>query len=284
VPKTGTVAAPEELDFRGEIGRRRVVPGFVLTELRHRRGSKSRSHAHRLAYFSALVSGTYAERESGRETVYRIGDVRFHPAEYFHGDEIGSAGARFLCVELASEGSAALPGAALAAPRMSGPSSDVARLAASIRREMRSGDAASDLVLEGLALQLVGALVRLPVESRLPRWLARVAERIREESARPLRAADLAAEAGVHPVHLARAFRRHYHRTIGEAVRRARVDAVLRMLGSGAVSLAAAAADAGFSDQSHMSRAFRRETGMSPAEYRRALSERPRDVRIRPER
>jgi len=283
MPETAPPPAPEDPGFRGEIARKRVVPGFVLTQLRHRRPSRSRSHAHRLAYFSALTAGSYAERDGGRELSYRVGDVRFHPSGFLHGDEIGATGARFLCVEIEPGGPAALPGGALSVPVLSSPSSEVSRLTGSIRSEMKSRDAGSDLVLEGLALQLVGALARLPIERRAPRWLARVAERIREEGARPLRVGDLAAGAGVHPVHLARAFRRHFHSTIGDALRRARVEGVRRALEGEGVAISAAAADAGFSDQSHMSRVFRRETGMSPGEYRRACREKSSGVRSGPE-
>jgi AraC family transcriptional regulator len=258
---------PPAPGFRGEVTIRRAVPGFVLTELRHRSPSRNASHEHGRAYFSRLTSGSYRERDAGGEISYSLGSVRFHPAAYRHGDEVGPGGARFLCVEIEED---AFPdiSSSKRVPRLAPPASETARLASAISRELRLGGPASDIVLEGFALQMLGEFARLPSEERVPAWLRRVAERLREESARPLRLGELAAGAGVHPVHLARSFRRHYHRSIGEEMRRHRVEAVRAAIARGNVSLCDAAADAGFADQSHMSRVFRRVVGMSPREYR----------------
>jgi AraC-like DNA-binding protein len=83
---------------------------------------------------------------------------------------------------------------------------------------------------------------------------------------------------------LARAYRRHYHRSVGEELRRLRVDAVRAKIASGDFSLAAAAAESGFADQSHMSRVFRRLAGMSPGEFRELSRRRAADVYGVPER
>lgn len=264
--------------FRGELVCRRAVPGFVLTELRHRGPSRNTLHDHGRAYFSRLTSGSYLERDAAGNFPYRVGAVRFHPESYRHGDEIGPAGARFLCIELEENTGRDLSALRRLTPRMAHPASETARLAFAINREMHAGALASDFVLEGFALQMLGSFLRLPVEEEVPAWLRRVAERLREESSQLLRLRDLAAGAGVHPVHLARAFRRHFHRSIGEELRRHRIDAVREALARGENSLSAVAADAGFADQSHMSRVFRRLTGMSPREYRARLRRKATDV------
>lgn len=258
---------PRAPGFRGEVTIRRSVPGFVLTELRHRSPSRNASHDHGRAYFSRLTSGSYRETDAAGEISYSVGGVRFHPAGFRHGDEIGPGGARFLCVEIEEDTIPDLPSLRRFA-RLAPPASETARLASAISRELRIGGPAGELVLEGFALQMLGEFARLPVEETVPAWLRRVADRLREESPRPLRLDELAAGAGVHPVHLARSFRRHYHRSIGEELRRHRIEAVRAALVRGNVSLCDAAAAAGFADQSHMSRVFRRLTGMSPREYR----------------
>lgn len=254
-------------DFRGEVVGRRRFAGFIVTELRHRRPSRNASHEHGLSYFSLLTRGEYVERDAAGEIVYRRGAVRFHPAGYRHGDEIGPSGASFLCIELSTDLTDEISGLN-GAPRLEPPASKIARLSLAMNREMRANDGVSNFLLEGLAMQLVGTFLRLPVESRIPPWLRRVADHLREESSRSLSLGELALEAGVHPVHLARSFRRHYHRSIGEELRRHRVEAVQAAIVRGDVSLCDAAAAAGFADQSHMSRIFRRLTGMSPREYR----------------
>jgi AraC family transcriptional regulator len=70
-------------------------------------------------------------------------------------------------------------------------------------------------------------------------------------------------------VHLARAFRRHYGCTPGDYVRKLRVESACRRLATSDAPLIEVALSAGFSDQSHFRRAFRRQVRMMPGEFRR---------------
>ncbi|HEX3671781.1 MAG TPA: helix-turn-helix transcriptional regulator, partial [Candidatus Cybelea sp.] len=74
-----------------------------------------------------------------------------------------------------------------------------------------------------------------------------------------------------HPTHLCRAFRRFRGHTISDAVTGARVQYVARRLADSGESLAEIAADAGFTDQSHMTHVFKRATGSSPGDHRRGV-------------
>jgi AraC family transcriptional regulator len=73
---------------------------------------------------------------------------------------------------------------------------------------------------------------------------------------------------GVHPVHLAGAFRKQYHCTIGDYRRRLRVEFACREICKPDASLAQIAFAAGFANQAHFSRVFKRLTGATPGEYR----------------
>ena len=84
--------------------------------------------------------------------------------------------------------------------------------------------------------------------------------------------AELAAGVGVHPVTLARAFRRTFGCTIGEYLRRLRIERAAEQLATGTQPLAEIALAAGFADQSHFSNVFRRRVGMSPSAYRREVA------------
>lgn len=72
----------------------------------------------------------------------------------------------------------------------------------------------------------------------------------------------------MNPVYLARAFRKRYGCLPAEYVRRLRVEAASEALARSGRPLAQVALEAGFTDQSHFSRQFRRLTGMSPGRYR----------------
>jgi AraC family transcriptional regulator len=99
----------------------------------------------------------------------------------------------------------------------------------------------------------------------------RARERLRDAPADGVSIAAIAAEAGVHPVHLARMFRACYGTSPGSYARRVRLDRAAERLAATDVPLAEVATDAGFADQSHFTRAFRRHTGLPPGRYRRRM-------------
>ena len=84
-----------------------------------------------------------------------------------------------------------------------------------------------------------------------------------------LTADDLAAAAGCSRYAAYRAFRQAYGLSPSDYQRQLRVRAARRLLSAG-VAPASAAAEAGFADQAHLTRWFRRYYGVTPAAYRAA--------------
>ncbi len=76
---------------------------------------------------------------------------------------------------------------------------------------------------------------------------------------------------GVHPDHLARAFRLRFGAPIGSYLRRLRLDWAAMRLETGDEGISAVALRAGFADQSHFTRTFKRHTGLTPQAYRRTF-------------
>ncbi|HYE94405.1 MAG TPA: helix-turn-helix transcriptional regulator, partial [Terriglobales bacterium] len=104
-----------------------------------------------------------------------------------------------------------------------------------------------------------------------PPWLARAVDYLEGEiaaGAASVRVRDAAAAAGVHPVHLTRAFRRRFGCTVTAWARRRRVHRTAAELVDARGTLSTVAHGRGFADQSHMNRVFRRETGLLPAAFR----------------
>jgi AraC family transcriptional regulator len=80
----------------------------------------------------------------------------------------------------------------------------------------------------------------------------------------------LAAEERMHPVALARAFRRHLGCSLTAYRRRARIRRAVELLSSTRMPLADVAMESGFTDQSHLCRIFRSDVGVTPAFFRSA--------------
>lgn len=100
-----------------------------------------------------------------------------------------------------------------------------------------------------------------------PRWLDVVERRIREETA--TKVSELARRTGLHPSWLGTAYRRATGESLQQAAARHRVEGAARLLRETDDSEARIAVAAGFCDQSHMIRTFRRVLGRLPSAVRR---------------
>ena len=98
--------------------------------------------------------------------------------------------------------------------------------------------------------------------------MARALEYLRERFSLPVRNAELARHAGVSLRVLERRFREAFCLSPQQYLRRLRVRMACHPLVYSEQSIAEVAAAHGFCDQSHFGREFRRETGMTPREYR----------------
>jgi AraC family transcriptional regulator len=64
-------------------------------------------------------------------------------------------------------------------------------------------------------------------------------------------------------------FRQHFHCTVGDYVRRLRVEYAIHLLSTSDMSAAWIAHTVGFADQSHFCRTFKRLTGMTPLQFQK---------------
>jgi AraC family transcriptional regulator len=257
----------------GQVIRTRRTGRFVFRESRYRESLRMPRHYHPEPYFSYIAEGDVSER-GGCEIDHGPGSVHFHPAGDPHSVRLGRGGAT--CVSIILPSDLAQLGARRGGPPRSLPMTPASWIARRCQRELRATDSASDLALEALALELVAALLRAqaPGERTAPRWLHDVRDHLHAHCLERVRLADLSALAGIHEVHLVRAFRRHFGATPGAYVRELRIEHARLGLGDRERPIADLALEAGFSSQAHFTRVFHRLVGTTPAAYRRSLAAR----------
>jgi AraC-like DNA-binding protein len=239
--------------------------GLTFSETRHSPGARLAAHAHTAAYFCLVRRGGFRERWRHGSAEQTAGDVIFRAAAEEHENVFGADGARCFNVAL---GGRLLEGLAPDADRVRPGSARVRAILACLCREV-CGRAPSRLVAEGLVYQALGeAFQRGAPDGR--DWLDHVRDAIEKRFDRPLGIRALAAEVGVHPAHLSRAFHRRFGAPVLSYVRATRVRAAREMLRASDRPLADVAALTGFADQSHLTRVFKRVTGVTPGRYRRS--------------
>jgi AraC family transcriptional regulator len=257
-------------NYHGKTFLSREVGGFTVREMTHPPGLRVPKHAHERAHLAFVLRGEFTERCEGKTLECRPLSVSFLPPGLSHADDF-SGGAHSLLVDIASSRFERLRSVVSLREPVFSRGGDAAWLMMRLYREAGATDEASALAVEGLALEILALLSRGrtdPTGSRPPRWLTEAQELIHARFRTTTTHEELANAVGVHPVYLAGEFRKHFGSTIGTYIRRLRVEHASRELVTSDRALVEIALAAGFADQSHFSKVFKRLACMTPSQFR----------------
>ena len=199
-------------------------------------------HRHRFGYIAVVLRGGYREAGLSGRLKLEAGDVVIHRAFDSHLDHVAAGGAGVLNLPLPD--GAALP----AAFRISDPDW-IARVAE------------RDCMAAALSLVPVDAV------ARADDWPDDLAAEL--ESGGEILLRTWANEKGLAPETVSRGFRSAYGITPAAFRAELRTHRALELVCRSGAPLAAIAADCGFADQPHLTRAIARLTGQAPGFWRR---------------
>jgi AraC family transcriptional regulator len=130
---------------------------------------------------------------------------------------------------------------------------------------------ADPLLMECAGLEILGFVRNGPawIPRGRPNYLRDVVADLRANISRKRGIAAIARDVSFSPIRLVRSFRRAYGISLAHFMRILQMQHALKLLGDPTLSISAVAAEAGFSDQSHMTRAFAQTYGLTPAVLRR---------------
>ena len=249
------------------------LDGFEITEAWFPAAAVLPRHAHDRACVAVMMDGFFDLRLTGK--VYRCIPASIYRAgRETNANFMGPRGAHVvvvqpdpLCADLLQ------PFAGMLGRAAHCHHAGLADRASRLSQELERPDDLSVLAAEGIALEMLVDLARLDYgrERRPPPWLLRAQEVLHARFAEPIRTAEVAGEVGVHPAHLAR----RVSDPLRSVDRNLPASPAARVGGERAaasdVSLASVALAAGFADQSHFTRFFKRHTGQTPYAYRRTM-------------
>ena len=245
----------------------------MLAEVRYAPGQRVDRETHTHARFVLVLDGTLTSSDSG--VAHPSSTLLFRAAHDPWSYSAGATGATCLILDMDDEWLArARQQAPVIQRSMALRGGFALHLAQRLHGEFTLRDEVSRLAIESLALGVLAETSR--VAGRLgqvvpPAFVVRARALADAHFAERLLLATVATRVGVHPVHLARTFRRVYDTTFTGYLRDVRLDFARRQLSLTSMPLGEIALAAGFCDQSHFCRLFRRATGLSPAAYRHAL-------------
>ena len=246
---------------------------FTVSRTEHASNTSLALHSHPNATITIVLGGGYNETLGGVTHRLPPMSVVVKPPHTPHANRVDARGARCLLLELSADGVDSINPVAgvFETPRVAhlvrGGGLALKTLAV---LEQRVNEPKM-LALESLTMELT-ALIGIEtgaLSTKEPAaWLKRVRERL-EESSTEITLGDLAKEAGCHPIHLTRMFRRAYGESIGSYARNVRLTKVTRAIASArGDTLSRSAMSNGYYDHSHLSHDFLTRTGMTPAEWR----------------
>ena len=262
-------------EFLGDAVLTRRISDLVLADVTYPAGLRLPRHMHERPYICLIRHGTYSERYGRRSRSCGPAMVVYHPAGEHHCQEMHGCDVTSFNIEIGSTWQQRMAEIGIAADQPvefeGGRTQDIA---ARMLNELNHRDIESAPTIEDLCWELL-AEIRIsttPCASGSgPVWLAAAREILDARIQEPLSLGGIAAELGIHPVHLAATFRGHFGCSVGEYLRRRRVEAARNMLRDPELPLTRIAIEAGFSDQSRLTRTFKRLTGMTPGQYRAFL-------------
>jgi AraC-like DNA-binding protein len=214
--------------------------------MRHRGGEIIDRHLHDEGFVALVLAGHYVEAgDSGRHRV-AAGDVIVHRPFEQHLDRIAAGGAEVLVLPLGDS----WPRTVLARVE---DADAIARLA---ERDVAAASRA-----------LAEAMIETP--AAIADWPDLLARDLLADPG--LRLSQWAERHGLHPGTLARGFGQIFDISPAGYRHAARTRRAIEQIVLGTAPLSAVAAEQGFADQAHMSRAVKRVTGLPPSRLRRAF-------------
>ena len=223
-------------------------------------------HEHTAPFFTYVLRGEFVEQVGSLDRHSARGAVIFHNHHEAHANVVGPDGTASLNVEIAEEAWSALTPGLVGRPL----SGDAEWLALTVWREFHHDDDAAALGFAE-AVALLCAEVRRFTAREPHQRLDRCVEYLRSAPVTKPTLAEVARVAGVHPIHLAKLFRKRFGYSMGEFLRRQRIAWACEQLARDTGTISTIAARAGFADHAHFTRTFRRVTGCSPKWYRQHI-------------
>ncbi len=136
-----------------------------------------------------------------------------------------------------------------------------------MQQEMLINDFDSFATIQTLLLELV-SYSRTLCEGAVPEWVHILSDLLNDKWNESVTLRELSLAAEVHPVTISKYFRKYFSCTLGEYLRKLKIDKSIPLIKNSEVSLTEIAFHCGFADQSHFIRNFKQMTGFLPKEFR----------------
>lgn len=261
--------------YFGQISLNRQVNEFIFALSQHPGQTTLPEHHHINPYFTLVLAGSYQERVGTKDYTFQKGDLVFHPAGAEHSNRFDRSTA--CCFNLEVPGATASSWSGSFLKRITRYHSveqpQLKVLMARLWEEVQWADDYSELIMVGLAHELIGGFLRhQSLEQCPPRWVAQIKDYLRQMPQQNPSLDQLSQLTGVSTDFLCRQFSRSQGLTLGQYMRQQKVAQACELLTQTTLSMEEIAFELGLTDASHLNKVFKKVLDMSPSTYRRSVN------------
>lgn len=262
--------------FYGQTEPNREINGLIFSESIYPPDFQTEMHEHANPFLAFVLAGACVERYRHRSGQCDTSTLTAYPVGEQHASRWSTEGGACFHIEITST---RLEELRRHVPVLTHPvecrGGLPTWLVGRLHREYRLAESVSPLIMESLTLEILAETARGQEgssEIHAPRWLRMARDLLHDRLTETLSLGAIADEVGINPSHFSRAFRRHLGCTPGDYLRRLRTERAARLLKDSDATVETLARSSGFEGTRDLTRAFRREFGLSPAEFRGTIT------------
>ncbi len=141
-----------------------------------------------------------------------------------------------------------------------------------IMREVKEPDDQSDLCIEATILGILSSLKCDRAGNKKPFWIKQLYELLHDECNTNWSLTSLSEKLKIHPVTISKYFPKYYQTNIGNYIRKIKTEKSLTDLCKKSIAIEEIAIKYGFVDNAHFTRVFKKNTGITPSQYRQFIT------------
>lgn len=247
--------------------------GLIVSQNQYQTGFSSSWHYHENAYFAFILKGGSLEKRKKEDIECIPGLLLYYNTQEPHKNEQYKAGSKNFSVEFENgwfknmcvEKSRFEGGLLIRNPVLK-------TLFLKILAETRDPDKDMQISIETMVLQSMAIISASNKEyATAPEWLLQLKDFLHDNLDQPYSLKQLSGLFGMHPVTISKLFPHFFHCTLGEYIRKIKMDKAYQFLARKHISLQTISELCGFADHPHFTRVFKRHSNLTPSQYRDIL-------------
>jgi AraC family transcriptional regulator len=243
---------------------------FACTTSYDRNLAQEQMHCHENPHISFVLNGGSLEKRRNREVERQPGKITFyHSGEYHQSTNIIHS-SKHINLEIEQSFLTEYEIVESAIDETINRNNDAKFLLLRVYKELTVADELSAISIRMLLLDLINYSLPFHVKEKRPKWIIEIENIIQIKWDEHLSLNDLSTAVNVHPVTISKMFHKYHSCTLGQYMRKLKIEKALTLIKTSNYSLTEIAFECGFADQSHFTRTFKHMTGLLPHDYQKA--------------